>query len=184
MASLEGWSFTTKLYPLALFQKDTPLRGILGVAMQLVNYLTVQDLLWIHLQLTKQVAPFQFDLLEDATFYQYGYGKSIDIVAQAGRLLPGFAKKQPFGAGNEAVAFVATLAFLAINGYDTKLSDSEAGAWAAEGLALDSAAELVRRHFREGHHDDHAPEVSDTVLHVIEAYPKTITNLLKTAAPV
>ncbi len=41
-----------------------------------LKYLTVQDMLWINLQATKKVQHFRYALLEEATYYQYGYGAS------------------------------------------------------------------------------------------------------------
>ena len=64
-------------------------------------YLTVQDLLWINLQVTGTVNKFDYARLEDGAFYQYGYGKSKDLLAQAARFYPGLKHKAAFTAGNE-----------------------------------------------------------------------------------
>src|SRR5690242_2182577 len=66
-----------------------------------MHYLTVQDMIWINMQVTKKTQPFNYSKLEEATFNQYGYGNSSSVMAQAGRLLAGFASKKPFNNGNE-----------------------------------------------------------------------------------
>src|SRR3569832_347171 len=92
-------------------------------------YLTVQDILWINLQVTKKVHHFNYARLEEATFYQYAYGESNSLVPQAGRFIGGFLRMHPFEAGNEATAFVAGAAFLKINGKEINLPDEKAHAW-------------------------------------------------------
>lgn len=91
-----------------------------------LNYLTVQDMIWINHCVTGQVFPFRYDALEEATFFQYGYGASSDLKGQAARFLPGFAKMQPFAEGNAATGFVGFVTFLRANGMDLKVSASEA----------------------------------------------------------
>jgi prophage maintenance system killer protein len=82
-----------------------------------LHYLTVQDVLWINLQLTKKVQHFNYARLEEAVFYQYAYGDSRTLFPQAARFISGFLKMRPFEAGNEATALVSCLAFLYLNGY-------------------------------------------------------------------
>src|SRR4051812_36157718 len=94
-----------------------------------LKYLTVQDMLWINLQATKKVQHFNYAKLEEATYYQYGYGSSRDLGQQAGRFLTGFMKLHPFTAGNEATAFIGFAAFLLMNGKTLKLQDTEASDW-------------------------------------------------------
>lgn len=148
--------------------------------MSLVQYLTVQDMLWIHLQLAKRVEPFDYARMEDGTYYQYAYGKSVDIPAQAGRFLKGFAEKAPFETCNEATAFVAGLAFLRLNGYHVHIKDHEALSW-YRGLCSHAQPGEALRHRLEmdPHHDDHEPAVRESVLAVIEEFPETIRELLK-----
>lgn len=95
-----------------------------------VQYLTVQDMLWLNLQATKQTNAFRFADLEEATFYQYGYGASADVLAQAARFLKGFIAKNPFqGEGDAATAFLGLVAFLRLNGYTLNVPVGEAKAW-------------------------------------------------------
>jgi prophage maintenance system killer protein len=96
-----------------------------------LHYLTVQDMLWINLQITKQVNTFNFATLEEATYYQYAYGQSRDLPRQAGRLLKGFLKLKPFSEGNEATGFIGCVAFLLVNGMSLSLPDDQGAAWLA-----------------------------------------------------
>ncbi|MFX9023872.1 hypothetical protein ABTN14_19975, partial [Acinetobacter baumannii] len=63
-------------------------------------------------------------------FYQYGYGNSHDVPAQATRFVTGLAKKQAFATGNRATALAAALAFAAVNGFGVQ---GEVTAWAEGG---------------------------------------------------
>jgi len=94
-----------------------------------LKYLTVQDMLWINLQVTKKVQHFNYARLEEATFYQYGYGASKDLARQAGRFFSGFLKLHPFDAGNEATGFIGCAAFLLLNGSTLNVPDNELGSW-------------------------------------------------------
>ena len=95
-----------------------------------LEYLTVQDMLWVNLQLTKASNPFDFALLEEATYYQYGYGGSLDLVGQAAQFVTGFAKKQPFhGKSDAATALIGCVAFLALNGQSLDLPAGEVKSW-------------------------------------------------------
>src|SRR5688500_6656775 len=91
-----------------------------------LRYLTVQDILWINVQVTRKVNRYDYARLEEATFYQYAYGDSEELVKQAQRFLRGFVKQKPFEAGNEPTAFVACMAFLQMNGSGIGLSDEDA----------------------------------------------------------
>lgn len=119
-------------------------------------YLTVQDMLWVNFQLTKVTHAFHYDLLEEATFYQYGYGESHNPIAQAAKFLTGFAKKQPFGGNGDAEsALIGCVAFLALNGHHLELPASEAKAWLNRVLGGQVGAEEAIRqltHPLEGHH--------------------------------
>ena len=94
-----------------------------------LTYLTVQDMLWLNLQLTKQSRPFPFAKLEEATFLQYGYGASQDLLGQAARFMTGFAKLAPFGEKDKQTALLGTVAFLRANGYRLNVPVSEAASW-------------------------------------------------------
>lgn len=138
-------------------------------------YLTVQDLLWINLQVTGTVNKFDYARLEDGAFYQYGYGKSKDLLAQAARFYPGLKHKAAFTAGNEATAFVAFAAFLLLNGRVLKIKDTAGSlddfppvnglAWVEKNTAPDPD----HHHYTEG-------EAMRTVL---AKYPKLIAALSK-----
>ncbi len=95
-----------------------------------MQYLTVQDMLWINLHLTKETNPFSFDMLEEATFCQYGYGGSQDVLGQAAKFLKGFIAKAPFaGKSDDTTAFIGAVAFLAMNGYDLDVPVGESKSW-------------------------------------------------------
>ena len=96
----------------------------------MIHYLTVQDVLWVNNEVAKKVNTYKFAQLEEAVFYQYGYGKSEDVIAQAGGFLEGFIKLRPFESANKGTAFVSVLTFLQINGYDLNLPPEEAAKWA------------------------------------------------------
>jgi prophage maintenance system killer protein len=147
-----------------------------------LNYLTVQDVLWINLQLTNRKNEFDYDRVEEATYYQYGYGGSLDLPAQAGRLLTGFRRMRPFPMGNDACALVSTLAFLRINGARLNLTDEDALEWTRNVWDKpDSVAEAVREKLVDHHPDQHHGEVpaKEKVLdEIFDHYPQTIKSLL------
>lgn len=156
-----------------------------------LRYLTVQDVLWTNLQVTKRVNHYSAARLEEATYYQYAYGDSVGVPAQAARLLSGFVRLRPLEAGNDATALLATLAFLEINGYTADLSEAEVGPWARDASrSLDHARRAIGscvRH-RESGHD--GPEshtvpatVRDTVGAILARYPR-LPELLTDPAPV
>lgn len=138
-------------------------------------YLTVQDILWINLQITKKQQPFNYAKLEEATFYQYAYGQSSSLLAQAARLISGFASKKPFLNGNEATAFVAALAFLKLNGTDVQLSDDTASHWIERASRDSSTAHHMLTEIAEDSGEHMSEEdVRDAVHDVLDAYPKTL----------
>ncbi|MCS7209271.1 MAG: hypothetical protein NZ874_06835 [Fimbriimonadales bacterium] len=93
------------------------------------RYLTLQDLIWINSELMKSPQPYDYDRLEEATYYQYSYRQSRDVLLQAARFLWGYLKYRPFARGNLATALIATLAFLQVNGYETRLPVERAAEW-------------------------------------------------------
>ncbi len=95
-----------------------------------MQYLTVQDMLWLNLEVTKGTQEFAFDRLEEAVFYQCGYGGSTDTIGQAARFVTGFVKMSPFARGNESCALVGLIAFLTANGYKLQKGDEDAAAFA------------------------------------------------------
>jgi prophage maintenance system killer protein len=148
----------------------------------MVNYLTVQDILWTHLQLCKRVDPFDYARLEDAVYLQYGYGRSVNLDTQAAQFLYGFAEKAPFGSGDDAVAFVGALAFLRLNGRELVLSDKDGVKWANECFeSATQAGHSIRTRVQPAH-DHHESSVKAAIEAVIEHYPKTIAKLLAGSA--
>jgi prophage maintenance system killer protein len=141
------------------------------------QYLTVQDILWINTQVTKKTNPFRYADLEEATFYQYGYGVSTNILKQAAHFLKGFMKNAPFGVGDDATAFVAFVAFLELNGYEINLPDREAADWARRiksgEIAAESAVEKLTQ-ITAGHHENAPQECMERAL---ANYPATIEAL-------
>ena len=149
--------------------------------MAALHYLTVQDILWINLQATKKVQHFSHARLEEATFYQYAYGDSQELLGQAGRFLAGFVRMRPLDAGVEATAFLAVATFLLINGARLRIDDVEASSWFAASSASTEAAQeaLTQTAEIDAHgHGDHKPDVRAAVRAVMECYPATTAALL------
>lgn len=99
------------------------------------DYLTVADVLWMHVVLIRRHggAPGLRDpgALEAALFRpQTGYYQ--DIVAEAAALMESLAVNHPFVDGNKRIAFAATDVFLRING------------WRLHRPALHIHAEMIR----------------------------------------
>lgn len=147
-----------------------------------LKYLTVQDMLWINLKVCRKVNRYDFARLEEATFYQYGYGKSLDLVGQAGRFVKGFVAKAPFTDGNEATAFVGLVGFLRINGRRLRLDDKEALDWfrrsvvGGEGPSIDLADVVIED---STHHGPIPADAVNRILReVLAEYPETVSGLL------
>lgn len=145
-----------------------------------LHHLTVQDVIWIHFQLTRRVEPFRYSEVEEATYAQYCYGKTCTPVEAAARLLCALVKKRPFPTANEALALVAPLALLRLNGYSFSIPDGEALAWLVQTIAEDgSTVERIEGACtRDGHSASHATTVQEAVRAVLESYPSTIRGLL------
>lgn len=146
-----------------------------------IRYLTVQDHLWINLQVSGHSQPFNFATLEEATYLQYSYGGSNDVFAQAARYGAGFGVKSPFAEGNEATAFVGLLSFLRLNGYEIELPDSKGADFLA--TLTEHGETALKKIVRPDHHD-HEMTVSGVVNEILEAFPKSIKKLAKPAATV
>lgn len=143
-----------------------------------LKYLTVQDMLWINLQATKKVQHFRYAMLEEATYYQYGYGTSHDLAIQAGRFLSGFMKLRPFDAGNVATAFIGCVAFLTMNCARLNLSDEDATQWVKKVRSGSARAEeSMPIGDRECH--GHPVKVADAVEIAFQCFPNTIDSLLR-----
>ncbi len=145
-----------------------------------LHYLTVQDILWINLQATKKVQHFSYARLEEATFYQYAYGDSQELLDQAGRFLAGFVRMRPLDAGVEATAFLALATFLRINQTRLQLDDGRAVAWFREAVgSIETAREalLSVAESEEHPHHDLRPDVRAAVRAVMGCYPETVAEL-------
>lgn len=145
-----------------------------------LHYLTVQDILWINLQATKKVQHFSHARLEEATFYQYAYGDSQELLGQAARFLSGFVKMRPLDAGVEATAFLAVATFLRINGASLRLDDASGPSWFRDASASNEAAReaLEKAVETDGHrHAELKPDVRAAVRAIMECYPATASAL-------
>lgn len=139
-----------------------------------LTYLTVQDLIWMNLQVTGKVNSFSFMPLEEATYYQYSLGKA-DALHSAARFAPGFVKKAPFKEGNLATAFLGLATFLSVNGFRLVVEDSDAANWFRSFVASPSNETLQRA--VQAHDSHHGAEVQDAAAEVMERYPATIREL-------
>jgi prophage maintenance system killer protein len=147
--------------------------------MAALQYLTVQDILWINHQIAKKVNTFDYAKLEEATFYQYAYGESKDVPSQAERFLRGFLQLEPIAAFNQATGIIGMISFLEVNGYSFDLEDSAGAAWVRSFLTKsDDFANRVH-HADHGDHG-HKPSVRITIESVLRAIPLTIAGLVPT----
>ena len=137
-----------------------------------MHYLTVQDVLWIHLQIAKKPGKFSFANLEEATSYQYAYGKSHNFLAQAARFFGGFATKAPFDSANRAVAFAAGIVFLELNGYQLNPEENDLVAW----LAKASIVATIEGSTTRTEHA-HVASSRDVAQNVLDKYASTIKML-------
>ena len=135
-----------------------------------LHYLTVQDILWINLQVTKTTHTFNYAKLEEATYYQYAYGDSDDLFAQASRFTRGFQKLAPLAEGNEATAFVAVNTFLLLNGAELTVDDRQAAEWFRSGASTSAVSRLEDEHSL-------SDKVRDVVVHVMQRFPDSISAL-------
>lgn len=145
----------------------------------MVHYLTVQDILWINQEITKEAQAFKYAQLEEGTFYQYGYGKSENVLAQAGKFLEGFIRLRPFKSGNRATAFVSAIAFLKINGYEIELAPERARDWAMEVAerkvsSKEAIAAVARRSQKP---IELKPTTRTVVKELLETYSEAVENL-------
>lgn len=142
-----------------------------------MHYLTVQDVLWIHLQIAKKAVKFNYAKLEEAVNYQYAYGKSKDVLSQASRFLVGFPAMSPFECGNRAAALASAVTFLELNGYQVSVGEGQLASWFERAstrgesmLALDTG---VRR-------SDHAHHTTTRQVanEVLKTYSEAFEKLL------
>lgn len=148
--------------------------------MRALHYLTVQDILWINLQVTKKVQHFNFAKLEEATFFQYAYGENKSLLQQAARFLSGFGRLHPFDAGNNSTAFIGALAFLKINGKSVNLSDSAASGWYEGARSKQKSGDELFSEILADDHDDHhgtVPNVRGAIEAILAQFPTTLASL-------
>lgn len=142
-----------------------------------MHYLTVQDVLWIHLQIAKKKGSFSFASLEEATSYQYAYGKSHNVLAQASRFFFGFQSKSPFDSANQAVAFVCGCVFLELNGVHLDPKEQDLAAWLQR--ANDpSTSKQAMAETSAANHDGHHAEPREVAATVLERHKAAIGKLL------
>lgn len=146
--------------------------------MAAIHYLTVQDILWINLQVTKKVNHYNFARLEEATFYQYAYGESNSLLKQAARFLPGFLRMKPFDSGNLATAGVAFLAFLELNHSPLNVGDDQLIGWFDQASKnRTSTLEALSGNVRESDHHGHDLSVRQAIQTVVSKYETSVIAL-------
>lgn len=139
-----------------------------------LTYLTVQDLIWMNLQVTGKVNDFQFMPLEEATYYQYSLGAA-DPLESAIRFASGFVKNAPFTAGNEATAFLGLTTFLAVNGSHLTIEDAAAANWFEKLVSSPSKEALAG--VLQASESSHGADVHESAAEIMERYPETIRHL-------
>ena len=142
-----------------------------------MHYLTNQDVIWIHLQIAKKPGKFDYAKLEEAVSYQYAYGKSKDVLSQASRFFVGFPVMSPFEGDNRAVALVAGLAFLALNGYEIKVKEMSLLEWFENASDKSRSKLTVQTGVQLDEHGHHAT-TREVVNAVLEAHQSTIKKLV------
>jgi prophage maintenance system killer protein len=143
--------------------------------MKALTYLTVQDILWTNLRVTGNVQTYRFADLEEATYYQYAYGGSSDVLRQAERFLTGFVSKAPLGKANTATAFVGFVAFLRLNSYDLKLTDANAASVFEKAHGTGWISDLVAP--IDDHHGEGKANVRAAITSVLDDFAGTIKTL-------
>ncbi len=91
-----------------------------------MEYLTTHDLVWINNSIIGEPQPYHYFNLEASMAGQYGYGPSRNVPEQAATMLERLISKAPFEQGNLRTAYIATLTFLAANGYASQVEDNVA----------------------------------------------------------
>lgn len=94
-----------------------------------LQYLTAQDVLWIHQRIVGKALPFHYRKLEDAANRQFLYGEAKGPIVHALHFFKGFRSVKPFGEADDEAAFLSMVAFLKMNGKEFNLPDSEAKSW-------------------------------------------------------
>jgi prophage maintenance system killer protein len=144
-----------------------------------VHYLTVQDLLWINLQVSQKVHHYQFARLEEAAFCQYSLGAQTGVETQSARLLSGVLRLKPFDAANEATALVGCETFLNLNGKKLDLTDDQVPAWLAPVIAGKiPATDAVNGHIICSEEDSEG-NVQASVQNAMEKFECSVQQLIE-----
>lgn len=124
-----------------------------------LHTLTVQDILWMNFRLVGRTVPFDYAVLEDASYCQYQLGRSLDVPRQAARLLKAMVARKPFAEGNAETGLLAAAVFLRLNGFELNLGGKDPLAWAEsfDGETLEPLCTPVPRA------DDEEPEVHGAI---------------------
>jgi len=142
------------------------------------RYLTVQDLIWINTQITGTPQPYNYDRLEEATYYQYSYRQSMDVPLQAARFLWGYLTYRPFTKGNHATALIGVLTFLEINGYDVHLPVERAAEWLLSvAQRRKHPLSAIRQLITPSTSGGQPLPVRDVAHHLIERYEEALRRL-------
>ncbi len=141
-----------------------------------MHYLTVQDVLWIHLQIAKKAVKFNYAKLEEAVNYQYAYGKSKDVLSQASRFLVGFPAMSPFECENRAVALASAITFLELNGYELSVGEGQLSSWFERASARGESLLALDTGVRRSEHAHHAT-TRQVATEVLKAYAEAFEKL-------
>lgn len=142
----------------------------------MLNYLTVQDVIWINTQVSGAVQTFDYEALEDSVYCQYGYGTQVDLESQAARLMASIVSRAPFEKGNEATAFVATVTFLTANHRQFNMETSKATAWFHSAIADPSAGAMAQAFGSEAEHHEHAG-IQSIASEILKRFSATVESL-------
>lgn len=143
-------------------------------------YLTVQDILWINLQITGEKCDYSYARLEESVFYQYTHINKGEITDQVKRLLPGFIAQKPVSLASQATAFVCTASFVMMNGYEIALTDEQLLASADDLTGVELAQAIADNlHQHETHGEFGVPETQEIVKQVLALFPQVISSLVE-----
>lgn len=148
------------------------------------RYLTLQDLIWINTEIVGRPQPYSYERLEEATYYQYSYRRSRDVLLNCARFLWGYLKYRPFAQGNYATALIATLTLLHINGYDAFLAPEQAADWLLQiAQRQKHPLDAIRQIAHPTHPGKQPIPLRDHVHHLLEHYEHAIHELNAHEAP-
>ncbi|MER3403428.1 MAG: hypothetical protein C4336_08620 [Armatimonadota bacterium] len=151
------------------------------------RYLTLQDLIWINTEIMGRPQPYSYERLEEATYYQYSYRQSRDVLLNCARFLWGYLKYRPFAQGNYATALIATLTLLHINGYEAFLAPEHAADWLLQiAQRQKHPLDAIRQIARLTHPSKQPIPLREHVHHLLEQYEPALhaLNTHETPLPV